>query len=296
MTATPSTDTAGAAAARTAYETLEPFHVFSYFNPRLKAAQTDTGLDPHAFYVGARGAPLASTSPHLVVATFYNFRPDLVVGAWERSLAAGLDAVTARRDTMLDDSLAEILGDRFSDDELSGLADEYSALGESLSFSGRPLAAAWRDAAVPDSPRVALWYRIAVLREWRGDNHIAALVINGLDAIDAVVFHEAEHPDPTIRRRLLGRRLVQLTRGWSDEEWDASVARLVDRGLVETTDSGHALTDAGARLHDEIEAATDAASAPAWSGDGVDDLLSRTRPVVKAIIDAGVLPGTRKKD
>ena len=50
-------------AARLAYDTLEPFHVVAYFNPGLGDAFRDTGLDPHAFYVGARGAPLGSCAP-----------------------------------------------------------------------------------------------------------------------------------------------------------------------------------------------------------------------------------------
>ena len=46
-------DDTAAARARLAYETLEPFHVLAYFNPRLAEAQSDLSLDPHAFYVGA---------------------------------------------------------------------------------------------------------------------------------------------------------------------------------------------------------------------------------------------------
>ena len=74
-------DDTAAARARLAYETLEPFHVLAYFNPRLAEAQSDLSLDPHAFYVGARGAPLGDCAAPVVVSSFYNFAPELITNA-----------------------------------------------------------------------------------------------------------------------------------------------------------------------------------------------------------------------
>ncbi|MEE3851487.1 hypothetical protein VZC37_14170 [Gordonia sp. LSe1-13] len=282
--------------ARKAYEALEPFHVLAYFNRGHRAAEQDTGLDFRAFYVGARGAPMGDCDAALVTAAFYNFSPEVIVPAWTAAREVGLDRVARRRDQMLDEQLRAVLGDRIDDAEIRDLEKRYREIAVDLPMGGRPLAAGWGASAVPDVPHVALWHAIAIIREWRGDNHIAALVNHQLGGIDAVVFHEAELPDPTVQRRVLGRKLVQLTRGWSDEEWEASVDRLAARGVVERTDDGHRLTDAGATLYGAIEDETDLLSAPAWSGGGVDDLLARTRPYVKAVIDAGILPGTRKKD
>lgn len=289
-------DDTAARTARKAYETLEPFHVLAYFNPGLRAAQEDTGLDPHAFYVGARAAPMGDCAAALVTSAFYNFSPDLIAPAWTAARAAGLTRVADRRTQMLDESLREILGPLADDPKLPELAARYRELGAGLPLGGRPLAAGWAADPSPSQPHLALWHAIAVLREWRGDNHIAVLVAHGLDALDAVTFHEAASPDPAIRRRLLGRKLVQLTRGWDDDAWEASVSRLADRGLVSRTDSGHELTDAGLAEYRQIEDETDAISAPAWTGTDVDELIDTTRPFVKAVLDAGVLPGTRKKD
>ncbi|MGV9712606.1 SCO6745 family protein [Gordonia sp. NPDC003424] len=289
------TDATGRLTARKAYDTLEPFHVLAYFNPGLREAQADTGLDAHAFYVGARAAPMGDAHAAVVASAFYNFTPELIATAWTAAREVGLDRVAARRVQMLDDQLRTILGDRADDPEIGDLATRYAELAATLPLGGRPLAAGWAAATPPEQPTVALWHAIAVLREWRGDNHIAALVNHGLAGLDAVTFHEAELTDPTIRRRLLGRKFVQITRGWSDDDWDSSIARLVDRGVAVRTDTGHQLTDAGLDLYRTIEDDTDAMSAPAWSGDDIDDLLTRTRPYVKAVIAAGVLPGTRKK-
>ena len=87
-----------------------------------------------------------------------------------------------------------------------------------------------------------------------------------------------------------------MTRGWSDEAWEASVARLVERGLATRIDDDeHELTAAGLDLYRAIEAETDAITGSAWASEDVDELLERSRPFVKAVIDAGVLPGTKKK-
>ena len=131
-----------------------------------------------------------------------------------------------------------------------------------------------------------------------GDGHVAALTAAAFDRLEAVVFHEAAHPDPSVRKSGLGKRISQLTRAWSDEEWDAATSALLARGLLRETgpDEPDAMSDAGGRLYDELEVITDDAAAAAWVGvDDFDDLIARIRPYIKAILDAGVLPGTKKK-
>ncbi|TSD93860.1 hypothetical protein FOV72_18815 [Gordonia rubripertincta] len=287
------TPTATESLSRLAYETLEPFHILAYFNPGLRSAQEDTGLDGHAFYVGARGAPLGPCAASVVSAAFYNFNPDLVAKSWQAAVDAGLDRVHERRHAMLDDSLRQILGDSADNALLDELAAEYTRLAADLPLGGRPLAAAWASAPIPDTPRLRLWQAIAVLREWRGDNHIAALVLHGLNGFDAAVFHEAQLPDPSVKRRVMGKRVVLLTRGYAEQDWEDSIDRLVEAGLAERSDDGHRLTAQGAAVYDDIEATTDAAGESLWAGNS--ELLGRTRPIVKAVLDAGVLPGTRHK-
>jgi hypothetical protein len=284
------------ALARAAYETLEPFHVVAYFSPDIKAACSDTGLDFHGWYMGARAAPMGPCDASVVAAAFFNFSPTVVTPGWDAAKAVGLDVVNARRYQMLDETLGRALGERAADPVLEQLADRYAEKAATLPMGGRPLAAAWARAQPPTEPHVRLWHSIAIVREWRGDAHVAALVVSGLDRLEAVVLHEAQHPDPTVRRRLLGKKLVQITRGWSDDEWTAAADSLRERGLLDQAGSDDTMTAAGAELYNHIEDLTDDAAAAAWSDKSdTSELLTATKPFVKAVIDAGILPGTKKK-
>ena len=284
------------ALARAAYTTLEPFHVTAYFNPELGSAYEDTGLDGHAWYVGARAAPMGPCAPSVVAAAFYNFNPVLIEQAWPAAVAVGLDAVSDRRWALLDSVLGAALGSLASEPDLATIAERLRRIGDAASFAGRPLAAAWHSTERPDVPHLALWHSITVLREWRGDGHLAALIDAELDPAEAAVFHEAVRPTPQPGRRALGKRITQLTRQWSETEWDSAAERLAVRGLLTTSAEGETLTEAGTALDRHIEERTDAMASAVWKTvPDAEQLITSARPHVKAVIDAGFLPGTKKR-
>ncbi len=138
--------TTSTALARAAYKTLEPFHVTAYFNPELGSAYEDTGLDGHAWYVGARAAPMGPCAPSVVAAAFYNFNPALIERAWPAAVAVGLETVSDRRWTLLDSVLGTALGSLANAPALAALAGRLGDIGDTASFAGRPLAAAWHSA------------------------------------------------------------------------------------------------------------------------------------------------------
>ena len=108
------------------------------------------------------------------------------------------------------------------------------------------------------------------------------------------VLHEAPHPDPTLRRQTLGKKRLLRSRGWSEDDWAQSVASLQERRLLD--ESGSMSAD-GAALYDRMEAQTDAAAATFWAHvPEAEAILQAARPFVKAVIDVGYLPGTRRKD
>ena len=279
--------------ARAAYETLEPYHVLAYFNPHNEAAQQSVGLDQLGLYFGGRAAPLGRCTAAVVTAAFYNFNPAYVNHGWNAALTVGLPEVEAARTAAVDASLRDALGERVGATEIRSMVSALRvAIGE-VSYAGRPLAAAWAFAKWPDEPHLQFWHAISIAREYRGDGHVAALLLAGLSPAEAIVFHEAPHPDPSLRRRTLGRKVSQLTRGWSDEDWDGAAESLRAKGVL---DPGGAMSAAGAKLYDELERETDHAAAQFWRKvpDGAA-LLETAKPFVKAVIDTGYLPGTKRK-
>jgi Helix-turn-helix family len=126
-----------------------------------------------------------------------------------------------------------------------------------------------------------LWHAIGVLREHRGDGHIAALLTAGLDPCEALVSFAAIGAAP---EEVFG------SRGWSAEEWAATRDRLACRGWV---DADGKATERGRDGRDEIEWRTDRlADAPWWTlgADRAQRLAELTRPLLGAAVRSGLLP------
>lgn len=244
-----------AALAREMWIRFETYHGVIYGAPEGRAATDVLGAKGGWMsYFAMRAAPLGDAPPELVTATFYNFHPAMVrraiPDAWQ---AAPATAYLTARLTGADGALARLLGDdvRTRDDvaEAAGLAVEAAA---AAPVAGRPLAAANAVLPTPDQPHLALWQAATMLRESRGDGHVAALVAADLDPCETLVLFAADHGmDPAYLR---------TARKWSEEEWQAAADRLTDRGLL----SDGRLTDSGAALRAWVEERTDQAAAAPW--------------------------------
>jgi hypothetical protein len=146
---------------------------------------------------------------------------------------------------------------------------------------GRALFAANAALPWPDAPLLSLWHGLTLLREHRGDGHNAALLAAGLDGCGAHVLAAAVGGAP--------RDVTQPARGWSDDQWDAAVASLADRGLVHP--DGQA-TDAGRQLHGGVEQRTDEMAAAPWTGvdgEALAGLVATLTRLAGRIADAGVI-------
>lgn len=261
-------------------------HGFVYFAPEATAAYREVGLADRQHYVASRAAAMGSVSPAVVAATFFNFEPrhlaaDLA-GAWD---AAAPDDVQRARmhaaGTVLQRCGAGV------DPALVARATELAgAMIEHIPFEGRPLAAANRAVPEPEEPWSRLWQRITVLREWRGDAHVAALVVAPVDAVEALILHAATEQVP--------RAALLDTRQWSDEAWQGGVDRLVARGLVEPDET---FTDRGRTFREEIESATNRACqvmVDAVGDEAAAELFEALRPIRRALLDAGAFTALRR--
>ena len=73
---------------------------------------------------------------------------------------------------------------------------------------GRPLFAAHAALPWPDEPLLQLWHAQTLLREFRGDGHVACLLSEGVGPLDALVLHAAtgEVPVDFLKASRAGRR------------------------------------------------------------------------------------------
>ncbi|MFF7633087.1 hypothetical protein ACFZB9_08035 [Kitasatospora sp. NPDC008050] len=235
---------------RPCYRKLEPLHSMLYFAPEAEAEFQTLGLSDAAMgYFASRSAAMGAVGAATVTAAFYNFNPALIARnlprAWDITTPA---AVLAARLRAVDAAQQRTLGAQtMAGPEVREAAELALRAAEACTPSGRPLYAAHAALPVPQEPHLALWHAITLLREHRGDGHLAALLDAELDGLEALVSYAATGQGflPEMARR---------TRGWSEEEWSAAEERLRERGLL---DADGALTEAGRQLRQDVEDRTD---------------------------------------
>lgn len=275
--------------ARKTWRTVEPLHGMVYFAPEAAESYRRLGLEGQSGYFASRSAPMGPVSAGTVVATFYNFRPSLVrqamEGVWDR-VAPG-DVLDARLEAA-GAALRRMLGPAADTDEVATAADlaMQAALRAGERTEGRPLFAGHADLPWPDAPLERLWHAQSLLREFRGDGHIAQLVHHDLDGVEALVLHEATGELPA--------GLLRQTRGWSDDEWAAAAGRLRTRGWLQPSGPTDRLTlsEAGVAVRQDIEEATDRLSVFAYEAigeEGCDTLRALARPCSRTVVDASGL-------
>ena len=271
------------AVARRLWTLYEPIHAVTYFAPEVTAAWEEAGV--RGFwrgYFAGRAAPLAPGSSEVVTATFFGFAPAMVARAipsvW--SLVTPEDALRVRvvgATAALDAALGPVGPD---EEEVARLLRSGA---EAATGEGRALFAA--NAAAPwptEGGRAVVWHAATLLREHRGDGHVAACLAADLTGLEANVLAGAAGP-------LTAARLQQV-RGWTPEAWGAATAALVDRGLV-AADGG--LTAAGADLRTSIEEATDRAALRPWARLGpaaAARLAELLAPIVARLLATDVIP------
>ncbi len=239
-----------------AHRSLDALHALIYFAPEAEEELTGVGLRPGRMcYFASRSAAMGTVAAGVTAATFFNFNPVLVARHIPRAWTlATIDQILAARLRAVDRALRRLLGAEVVDGpDVAEAAELARAATAELRPHGRPLYAAHAGLDWPAEPHLVLWHAITLLREYRGDGHVAALLDAGLSGLDALITH-------TATGRGFTDAAAKATRGWSDEEWAAGVADLRARGLL--GDDG--LTAAGQATRDAVEMTTDRLGATPW--------------------------------
>ncbi|WP_200304217.1 SCO6745 family protein [Streptomyces adelaidensis] len=273
-------------AGRRCHNLLNPFHSAHYFSPDLGRELAAVGVtDPSAAYFAVRAAAMGEAGAGVVTATFFNFRYELVAehvpAVWE---TASPSVVLAARERAVDATLRRLLGEEpAGSKEVAEAAELALRATEACTRTARPLYAAHADLPVPERPHLALWHAATLLREHRGDGHLAALLDAGLDPVEALVSH-------TATGKGMSPKWVLGTRGWTREDWDAASARLRERGLL---DAEGELTVTGVALRKEIETTTDRLDRAPYEhlgAPGVERLTELATGLVTTMLTAGAFP------
>ena len=167
----------------TFWRSIEAVHDVVYFAPDTKQRYEAIGLKGYWMgYMASRSAAVGTPEPELVIALFQGFAPRMVAralpDAW--SMASRDDVLRTRYD-LARDALAPALAGA----ETARIAKELSAITRGIDFAGKPLAAAHHSLPEPDDDAGRLWHAATVLREYRGDCHVAVLTAAGLDGAAA---------------------------------------------------------------------------------------------------------------
>ncbi|HUQ57216.1 SCO6745 family protein [Lentzea sp.] len=268
---------------RTLFRSLEPVHGMIYFAPEADSRYASVGLDRPGGYFASRAAALGPVGADVVIATFYNFNPEIVRAripqAWEK--------VTPQRMIELrleaaDEALRKVLPDDLK--EITELAKRAAERAREM-LHGRPLFAAHASLPWPDDTLLQLFHAQTLLREFRGDGHLAALLRHNITGIEALVLHVAtgDYPADVLRK----------TRAWSQEQWAATVEDLQHRGLI---GADELLTEKGRELRQGVEDDTDVMAAPAYdvlSDQEKQRFVELAAPLGKAVVEGGLIPGRR---
>jgi hypothetical protein len=271
--------------ARRMWHQLEPIHAVFWYAPEAFEEAARLGYDTRTrwpSYFAWRLAPLGPAGPRLAASACYSFSPDMV-GAYVPTAwaTASPEQVLTARERVVDRMYRALLGGLIGSPGLAEAAELARDAALAAGTAGRPLAAANADLPWPGEPHLVLWHAINVLREHRGDGHIAALQAAGLDPCEALVSFAAIGAAP---------EEVFASRGWSPADWAAARDRLAARGWV---DAAGQATDRGRDGRDEIEWRTDRLADAPWQPLGVEGaqrLAELTGPLLGAAFESGLLP------
>ena len=267
--------------ARRMFRLVEPVALVTFFADEPTDELMALGLrNVWDCYFAGRAAPLGRVSAEVVHAIFYNFADGEVARhiprVWDTVTP---DAALAARERGSVTALRRILGPLADTPGVARAAETAITAATSAPTEGRVLYAALRTIPIPQEPLARLWHAAMLLREHRGDGHVAALVVSGIGGTEAHVLHALYEGMPAHE---FGR-VHHLPA--------AQLAGVVDgmraRGFID--DSGW-LSDAGRKTKEQIESLTDRLAEPAYEclePSELEQLIADLEPIASALEAAG---------
>jgi hypothetical protein len=270
--------------ARRMFELLEPIGAIPYTADEPNQAMFALGFTNYwDTYFAGRAAPLGLTPAEVVDALFYNFAPGEVARhipkVWRTTTP---EAAIAARQTGCVQALRRILGDGVDAAALARAAELLIKAASSAPVAGRPMFAALRALPVPDDAVGQLFHAASLLREHRGDGHIAALMCEGVGGLEAHVLLALDMDMPADKfGRIHHLPHAQIA---------AVIDGMRDRGLI---GADGWLSEQGRAAKQRVEALTDDLAAAPYEDlepEELDELmttLEQLAPLLLAAQDPG---------
>jgi hypothetical protein len=265
---------------RRMFELVEPIGLIPYTADEPNEAMFALGFTNYwDLYFAGRAAPLGLATAEVVDALFYNFAPGEVARhipkVWETTTPEA--ALVARQQGCVN-ALRRILAGHIDTPDFARATELLLKAATSAPSEGRPMYAALLALPIPDEVVGRLFHAGALLREHRGDGHIAALMIEEIGRLECHVFFALSLDMPAEK---FGR-IHHLPK----EQIDAVVDGLRDRGLV---NGDGRFTDEGRAKKERLEALTDDLAAKPYEAlepAELDELIALLEPIAALLVAA----------
>src|SRR3954451_10639785 len=229
-------------AARRLFALPEPISLVNFCSPEPNDAMVALGFRNYwDGYFAGRSAPLGRVPAEVVHAAFYNFAEGEVARHIPKVWATTTpEAAHRAREQGCVAALRRILGDLVETPGLARAAELLAAASVSAPTEGRVMYAGLRALPVPEEPIARLWHAANMLREHRGDGHIAALVSEQIGGTEAHVLSTLDmgiHPAESFGRihHLPKARLAEVMGGLRDRGLLDAAGRFTDAGRATKT-------------------------------------------------------------
>jgi hypothetical protein len=260
----------------------EPIGANVYFAPEAHERYRALGLANYgSAYFCSRSASMGVLSGMTVASAFGVFNPTVVSAAVEAGWAkTDRDTLLRARYDGAVASLRRLIGE--PDSKTLSRAIELLRRGLAVAqHAGHPIYSGLLSLPFPDDPMGQLWRCCDMVREHRGDSHVAVWAKALVEPIEIQLMSELQMGIPL--------KTYSATRGWSPQQMDDALDGMRAKGWM----TGDKFSPEGQALRDRIEADTDAMETPivdAIGGD-FDELIDILRPWAAAIVKVGIEGG-----
>jgi len=269
-----------ASTARRMFELVEPIGVIPYSADEPNEAMFALGFTNYwDTYFAGRAAALGVVPAEVVDALFYNFAPGEVARhipkVWRTTTP---ELAMAARLIGCANALRRILRGHIDTPAFARATELLTKAAISAPIEGRPMYAALRATPIPDDLVARLFHAASLLREHRGDGHIAALMVEGIGRLEAHVLLS------------LGMNLPAEKFGRIHHLPAAQIAAVIDgmrdRGLI--GDDGW-LSEQGRAVKQRVESLTDQLAAKPYDSlepAELDELMTALQPLATLLVAA----------